>query len=123
MTGVPLQIPAYPHPHGDAISWDLAFEISTNEPSYEDDPKPGDVNRDGRIDLADVAIVAANYPWSLAVGPWADNDRIYSGCRKHPNKEPAAKCCRLFLLAPRQKQYLTIAAQIVADIMAGYGEA
>jgi hypothetical protein len=70
--GVPLQIPAYNPPqqgHGDAVSWDLAFEISTNEPSYEDDPMPGDIDKDGDIDLADLSILAANYPWNLSVVP------------------------------------------------------
>ncbi|MHC4882188.1 MAG: DUF7901 domain-containing protein [Planctomycetota bacterium] len=67
--GVPLQIPAYTGhgSHADAISWDLAFEISTNEPAYEDDPIPGDVGGpgttepDGTVDLNDLAIVARNW--------------------------------------------------------------
>ena len=58
--GVPLQIPPYP-PHGDAVSWDLAFELTTNKPSYEDEPIPGDVNLDRVVNLADVAIVADNW--------------------------------------------------------------
>ncbi len=68
--GVPLQIPAYtplfPN-HGDAISWDLAFEISTNEKAYEDDPIPGDtggpngVGPDGVVNVYDLLIVAQNW--------------------------------------------------------------
>ena len=58
--GVPLQIPPYP-PHGDATSWDLAFELSTIKPSYEDDPIPGDINLDRVVNLADVAIVGAHW--------------------------------------------------------------
>ncbi len=64
--GVPLQIPAWPHPHGDAISWDLAFEISTNEPSYEDDPIPGDITGpigipDGTVNIWDLALMGLNW--------------------------------------------------------------
>lgn len=65
--GVPLQIPPYP-PHGDAISWDLAFEISTNEKAYEDDPIPGDIGGpggalipDGRVTLDDFRIMALHW--------------------------------------------------------------
>ncbi len=64
--GVPLQIPGWPHPHGDAVSWDLAFEISTNEPSYEDDPIPGDISGpvgipDGSVNFWDLSVVGANW--------------------------------------------------------------
>lgn len=52
----------------EGISWDLAFELTTNEPGYEDDPIPGDVGGpggslvpDGTIDLNDLAIVGGNW--------------------------------------------------------------
>ncbi|RKY07964.1 MAG: hypothetical protein DRP66_05565 [Planctomycetota bacterium] len=72
--GVPLQIPAYTGPgsHGDAISWDLAFEISTNEKSYEEDPIPGDISGpagvpDGKVNFDDLVVMAANWAASVAI--------------------------------------------------------
>ena len=72
--GIPLQIPAYDlhlgghQGHADAISWDLAFELSTNEEAYEDDPIPGDIGGpggstvpDGIVDINDLVITAANW--------------------------------------------------------------
>ena len=50
------------------VSWDLAFELTTNEPAYVDDPIPGDVAGaggvlvpDGTVDLNDLAVVGANW--------------------------------------------------------------
>ncbi len=73
--GVPLQIPAYnpqfPN-HGDSISWDLAFEISTNEDIIEDDPIDGDIGGpngpgpDGVVNIFDLRIIALNW---LRVAP------------------------------------------------------
>jgi hypothetical protein len=60
--GTPIQYPGPPEP----ISWDVAFELTTNEPSYEDNPIPGDLNLDGIVNLKDVAITAANW---LAIAP------------------------------------------------------
>jgi hypothetical protein len=59
MTGVPIQHPPYPDPEG--VSWDVAFELTTNEPAYEDDPIPGDSNLDGTVNFIDVAITAAHW--------------------------------------------------------------
>ena len=67
-----LQIPAYApqngQGHGDAVSWDLAFEISTNEKAYEDDPIPGDIGGPGfvlvpdrRVDIHYLMILASNW--------------------------------------------------------------
>jgi len=57
-SGVPIQIPSYPAP---GVSWDLAFELTTNEPGYEDDPIPGDLNLDRSVDLLDLAIFANHW--------------------------------------------------------------
>jgi len=62
--GIPLQYPPYPDPEG--VSWDVAFELTTNEPAYEDNPIPGDLNTDLTVDFRDVAILANNW---LAVAP------------------------------------------------------
>ena len=59
MTGIPIQHPPYPDPEG--VSWDVAFELTTSEPAYEDNPIPGDSNLDGKVDFKDVAITAANW--------------------------------------------------------------
>ncbi|MGB2807415.1 MAG: hypothetical protein WBC22_06730 [Sedimentisphaerales bacterium] len=59
INGIPIQYPPYPDPEG--VSWDVAFELTTNEPAYEDNPIPGDANLDGVIDFKDVAITAANW--------------------------------------------------------------
>ncbi len=55
-TGVPIQHPPYPDP--DSITFDMAFELSTNEPSPNDDPASPDLNFDGLVDLTDLAILA-----------------------------------------------------------------
>ncbi len=47
-------------------SWDVAFELTTNQPAYEDDPIPGDLNADKIVNLFDLAILANNW---LAVAP------------------------------------------------------
>jgi hypothetical protein len=57
--GTPLQVPAWPHPEG--ITWDVAFELTTNEPAYEDKPIPGDLNADKIVNLFDLAILADNW--------------------------------------------------------------
>lgn len=50
------------------ISWDLAFELTTNEPAYIDDPIPGDIGGpggilvpDGIVNINDFAIMAAHW--------------------------------------------------------------
>jgi hypothetical protein len=56
----PIEFPA-------GVSWDLAFELTTNEPGYEDDPIPGDVGGatglgpDGEVNLFDLAIVGRHW--------------------------------------------------------------
>jgi hypothetical protein len=56
----------------DGISWDLSFELTTNEPAYVDDPIPGDISGptfgtpDGSVDIFDVAFMAAHW---LTVAP------------------------------------------------------
>jgi hypothetical protein len=57
--GQPVEFPA-------GVSWDLAFEITTNVPGYCDNPIPGDINCDKKVDLADFAIFASNW---LATSP------------------------------------------------------
>jgi hypothetical protein len=42
-------------------TWDLAFELTTNKPAYEDDPIPGDLNVDRIVDLFDLATLANNW--------------------------------------------------------------
>jgi hypothetical protein len=59
MAGIPIQHPPYPDPEG--VSWDVAFELTTNEPAYEDNPIPGDSNLDGEVNFIDVAITAAHW--------------------------------------------------------------
>jgi len=59
ISGIPIQYPPYPDPEG--VSWDVAFELTTNEPAYEDNPIPGDVNADGEVNFKDVAITAASW--------------------------------------------------------------
>ena len=54
------------------VSWDLAFELTTNEPAYIDDPIAGDISGpagvpDGSVDLIDLSVVAAN--WLTVVTP------------------------------------------------------
>ncbi len=48
-------------------TWDLSFELTTNEPAYRDDPIPGDLDLDGTVDFVDVAILA-NY-WLVSFVP------------------------------------------------------
>ncbi len=48
----------YPNPED---SWDVAFELTTNEPAYEDEPIPGDLNADKIVNFYDVAILANNW--------------------------------------------------------------
>jgi hypothetical protein len=59
MNGIPIQHPPYPDPEG--VSWDVAFELTTNEPAYEDNPIPGDANLDGIFDFKDLAITLAHW--------------------------------------------------------------
>jgi len=42
-------------------SWDVAFELTTNQPAYEDEPIPGDLNADKIVNLRDIAILANNW--------------------------------------------------------------
>jgi hypothetical protein len=65
-SGTPIALPPYPDP--DAVSWDLAFELTTNEKAYIDDPIPGDIGGpggsltpDGIVNLNDLAIMAAHW--------------------------------------------------------------
>jgi hypothetical protein len=59
-SGNPVEYPA-------GISWDLAFELTTNEPAYADNPIPGDIGGpsgpgpDGAVDLNDFVIMAENW--------------------------------------------------------------
>ncbi len=73
VAGVPLQIPAYDpqvqNSHSHAVSWDLAFELTTIEPSYKDNPIPGDINLDGVVDLGDAGIMAGNWGRSISISP------------------------------------------------------
>jgi len=39
-------------------TWDMAFELTTTEPAYADNPIPGDLNADGIVDLFDLSILA-----------------------------------------------------------------
>jgi hypothetical protein len=57
--GYPIKWPPYPDPEG--ITWDVAFELTTNEPAYEDNPIPGDLNADKIVNFYDVAILANNW--------------------------------------------------------------
>ncbi len=59
--GTPVEYPQ-------GISWDLAFELTTNEKAYSDDPIPGDIGGpggsltpDGVVNLNDLSIMAANW--------------------------------------------------------------
>ena len=54
----------YPTPQD---TWDLSFELSTNEPAYRDNPIPGDLDIDGIVDFEDFAIFASNW---LARNTW-----------------------------------------------------
>jgi hypothetical protein len=56
LEGVPIQLPEWPDPTGK--SWDMAFEITTNEPKA---PASADLNYSGFVDLADFAIFAQQW--------------------------------------------------------------
>jgi len=49
-------------------TWDLSFELSTNEPAYRDAPIPGDLDLDKMVDLKDFAIFA-DFWLASAIGP------------------------------------------------------
>ncbi len=53
--GVPIQLPEYPQ---EGESWDMAFEITTNEPKA---PASADLNYDGIVNLSDFAIFASQW--------------------------------------------------------------
>lgn len=56
--GIPLQLPEYPDPQG--VTWDLAFELTTNqEPPCHD--LEGDINHDCTVDLDDLTAFAADW--------------------------------------------------------------
>lgn len=57
--GNPITFPPYPNP--DSVSFDMAFELTTNEPNYADNPIPGDLNADKIVNFIDVAILANNW--------------------------------------------------------------
>ncbi|MBW8016595.1 MAG: hypothetical protein FVQ82_10435 [Planctomycetes bacterium] len=68
----PLCLPNPIH-YPDGRCYDLAFELTTNEPSYEDNPIPGDIGRpgavlvpDGKVNIHDFLIIAMNW---LEVAP------------------------------------------------------
>ena len=59
--GTPVEYP-------EGTSWDLAFELTTNQKAYSDDPIPGDIGGtggsltpDGAVDLNDLVILAAHW--------------------------------------------------------------
>jgi hypothetical protein len=60
--GYPIQWPAWPSPEG--ISWDMAFELSTNEPDTTYNAM--DFNKDGIVNFLDFAIFAQEW---LKTGP------------------------------------------------------
>ena len=62
MNGFPIQWPAWPHPEG--ATWDVAFELTTNEP----DPQYNDMdfNKDGIVNFFDFAAFADEW---LKTGP------------------------------------------------------
>jgi hypothetical protein len=49
-TGIPIEL--------QGVSWDLAFELTTNEPKA---PASADLNYDGVVNLADFAIFASQW--------------------------------------------------------------
>ena len=57
MGGYPIQWPAWPNPEG--ISWDMAFELSTNEPDTTYNAM--DFNKDGIVNFFDFAIFAQEW--------------------------------------------------------------
>jgi len=44
-----------------STSWDVAFELTTNRPTYKDNPIPGDLNGDKIVNFYDLAILANNW--------------------------------------------------------------
>lgn len=58
--GYPIQWPPWPDPEG--ATWDVAFELTTNEPG----PPSADLNNDGIVDFFDFAIFANQW---LTAGP------------------------------------------------------
>lgn len=52
--GEPISFP-------ESVTWDMAFELTTNQPAYEDNPILGDVNQDGVVNLLDIAILAQHW--------------------------------------------------------------
>jgi hypothetical protein len=61
--GMPIQSPEWPDPMG--VSWDMAFELSTNEPP-DFGTQSADLNQDGIVDFFDFAIFANQW---LTAGP------------------------------------------------------
>ena len=61
--GMPIQFPEWPDPTG--VSWDMAFELSTNEPPDFGTPS-ADLNQNGWVDFRDFAIFADQW---LTTGP------------------------------------------------------
>jgi hypothetical protein len=59
MDGMPIEYPA-------GVSWDYAFEITTNKPVYCDIPLTGDFNCDKIVNFIDFAVFANNW---LAIAP------------------------------------------------------
>jgi hypothetical protein len=59
VNGIPIQFPPYPDIEG--VTWDMAFELTTYEPNYVDNPIPGDLNADKIVNFKDVAILANNW--------------------------------------------------------------
>jgi hypothetical protein len=59
VNGIPITFPPYPNP--DSVSFDMAFELTTNEPAYADNPMPGDLNGDKIVNFYDLAILANNW--------------------------------------------------------------
>jgi hypothetical protein len=65
LIGYPIKWPPYPNPEG--ISWDVSFELTTNEPGPEpNEPPDFDVNNDGIVNFIDFAEFAK---WWLTPGP------------------------------------------------------
>jgi hypothetical protein len=61
--GIPIKWPSYPSPEG--ITWDMAFELTTNAPDPTKPPS-ADLNHDGIVDFYDFAIFANQW---LTAGP------------------------------------------------------
>jgi hypothetical protein len=64
MYGIPIQWPAWPSLEG--ISWDMAFELSTNEPDPNPQYNSMDFNKDGIVNFLDFAAFANEW---LKTGP------------------------------------------------------